>query len=337
MSPLRPPPRPPVADWYLRYRLKLRQLQLIVALCDLRNIGRVARQMNTSQPAVSKAIVEVERMVGVRLFARSVKGTVPTPEGESLARHGRWILRTLDRASDEIAVLKRGGREKIRVGANYSASAGLVPKTLLRLRQRDTRHAMMVREGPLDMLMLDLKAGELDVVIARADGALRDDDILTEIIGDEPMCLITGPQHPLARRRRVGWKDLGGFPWIVPPERTPVREGLRHLFRQHGIVADEPLIESGSMLASTALLREIDAISTMPMVVARQFAQREWLAILPVPLPQVFGAVGIFINRRTDPSPALALFLECLRETARDMQGDARRRRRRTQAETATG
>ena len=61
-------------DRYLRVDLKPRHLRLLVTLDDFRNIGKAAGKANVTQPAISKALAELERGLGVKLFERSCRG-----------------------------------------------------------------------------------------------------------------------------------------------------------------------------------------------------------------------------------------------------------------------
>ena len=55
-------------DWYLRSNLKIRHLQLLVTLSEVKNIGKVANHLNVSQPAISKTLNSIEEGMGVTLF-----------------------------------------------------------------------------------------------------------------------------------------------------------------------------------------------------------------------------------------------------------------------------
>ena len=121
------------ADWYLRGRLRLRHLRLLMVMDDVRNVGEAARRMATTQPAVSRMLAELEEMVGARLFERTSKGTFPTVHGASMIRHASWVLGDLERMGREWSEPGGLGVETLSVGINSSSAAFLVPRTLLRL------------------------------------------------------------------------------------------------------------------------------------------------------------------------------------------------------------
>ena len=90
-------------DRVLRSNLKLRHLQMLVALDQFRHLGRAAEFLSVTQPAVSKTLAEIESMFGLPLFERSTRGTEPTAAGASVVRFARSVLAGFDRTRDEIA------------------------------------------------------------------------------------------------------------------------------------------------------------------------------------------------------------------------------------------
>lgn len=65
-------------DWFMKVRLKLRHLQLFIALDELRNLHRAAERLGMSQPAASKLLGELENQLGLVLFDRHPRGIAPT-------------------------------------------------------------------------------------------------------------------------------------------------------------------------------------------------------------------------------------------------------------------
>ena len=81
--------------WFLRARLKTRQLLLLVAIGDEGNIHRAAEILNMSQPAASKLLKDLEDVLGISLFERLPRGMRPTWYGETMIRHARIALASL--------------------------------------------------------------------------------------------------------------------------------------------------------------------------------------------------------------------------------------------------
>ncbi len=80
---------PSNTPWFLRARLKTRQLMLLIAIGDEGNIHRAAEILNKSQPAASKLLKDLEDVLGISLFERLPRGMRPTWYGETMIRHAR--------------------------------------------------------------------------------------------------------------------------------------------------------------------------------------------------------------------------------------------------------
>ena len=99
-----------ISSAFLQRALTLRHMRLLVALEDLRQVGRVAAALNISQPAVSKALAEIENGVGVALFERTPRGMVPTAHGACLLRYAHMMTNEITRAVDELTGHRAGHR-----------------------------------------------------------------------------------------------------------------------------------------------------------------------------------------------------------------------------------
>ena len=73
-------------------RLKLRDLDILTVLIEAGSMGKAASRLNVSQPAVSKAIAELEHALGVRLVDRGRRGIMPTPYGLALQKRSVAIF-----------------------------------------------------------------------------------------------------------------------------------------------------------------------------------------------------------------------------------------------------
>lgn len=300
----------------LRRRLKLRDLELLVVLDDVRNLNRAAQALHTSQPALSRSLAQLEHSLALTLFERTARGMVPTPYGQRLVQYARQCLATLDRAGDDLAAMQHGGVGHVAVGTNYSSAAYLLPRALERLAHAAPGVQVTVREGPVDTLLTDLRARRIDLVVARLGTPAFDAAYTTETLFDEPMCLVVGPHHPLAQRTGLGWDDVLAWPWILPPRQTPVRDRLGELLHQEGLPWPRSQVESSSILVNTNLLRTTQVLSITPLAVARHQTALQLVHQLDFALPHVFSPMGLITLRNHVATPAQASLEDCLRREA---------------------
>src|ERR1700759_2634054 len=104
-------------DERTKRRLKLRDLDTLLAVVETGSMGKAAKRLNISQPAVSKAIVELEDALGVQLFDRSRRGVVPTLCGLALRKGGVSIFDDLRQGIQDIDFLSDPTKGEIRLGA----------------------------------------------------------------------------------------------------------------------------------------------------------------------------------------------------------------------------
>lgn len=311
---------PVLPDWYLRSRLKMRQIRLLVALDEHRNMHRAAAGVATTQPAATRLLADLERLLGLRLFERSARGVLPNAYGESLIRHARVMLATLDHAREEINALSEGTTGKVVIGALLVSAPVLVPRAVARFKARHPNHTVLVREGTPALLLPALRRGELDLVVGRVSGDVSAEGLNFEPLYSEPMLAVVRAKHPLAKRRSLRFAQLAGAHWIVPTPESPYRRRLEAAFRQAGVEPPRRIVESLSMLVNQILVLETDMIAIMPRDVAHQFAAPGIARILPVKLPPPSGPVGVITTSGRALPPAATDLIQALRESAREAQ-----------------
>ncbi|MDN3920593.1 LysR substrate-binding domain-containing protein [Roseateles violae] len=302
-------------DRVLRSNLKLRHLQLLVALDEFRHIGRAAEFLSVTQPAVSKTLAEIERMFDLALFSRSTRGTEPTPYGASVVRFARSVLADYDRTRDEIAAVASGAAGRTHVGAMVVAMPGLLSDAIARLKAQSAQTSVLVEEGDLTRLLPRLRVGELDLIVGRLEPGYAAPDLETEALYEEGMAIVVRPEHPLRRLEKPpGWAELAGQAWVVPPPWASSRIKLNQMFYQHGLNPPVDLIETASFLATLCAVRERGCVGFVASQVARHFEREGLLATLDVEVPIALPPVGIITMRGRMRTPASEQLIACLRD-----------------------
>lgn len=301
-------------DRVLRSNLKLRHLQLLVALDQFRHLGRAAQFLSLTQPAVSKSLAEIERMFALDLFVRSTRGTEPTPYGTAVVRFARSVLSDYGRTRDEIAAVASGAAGRASVGAMVVAVPGVLSQAIALLKARSVLTTVAIEEGDLTRLLPRLRVGELDLFVGRLEPGYAAPDLETEALYDEAMHIIARPDHPLASLAKPSWADLAGQPWVMPPPWASSRIKLNQLFYKHKLDPPTNLVESASFLVTLSFVRERAALAFVARDVAR-YLEREGLArALRIKVAIELPPVGIITLRNRIRTPACELLMDCLRQ-----------------------
>ncbi|MCC7320430.1 MAG: LysR family transcriptional regulator [Rubellimicrobium sp.] len=297
-------------------RLTFRHLRLVVAVDRGHSLVRAAQALNMSQSAVTKALQEVESLVGAELFTRTNRGVVTAPMGAALAENARLLLAQLGRTAHDLADLRDGSGGRVAVGTLLAASADVLPRAIATLHRERPGVSFRVLEATDDVLLPALRSGELDLTIGRLPEFRERADLSQEYLIDDHACLLVRPGHPLLGTGAPTLADTTGYGWVLPHEQTLLRHQFQRAFSDAGLAPPRPVVESVSLLTVRALIEDTDLIGILPVQVARTEAAAGHVAILPVDLPATRRPIGITMRRGDRLSAAAALFVDCLRRTA---------------------
>lgn len=280
-------------DWYIRANLKLRHLQLLVAMDDLRSVNRVAAYLNVTQPAVSKTLAQIEEGITVPLFERTAKGMEPTEHGACLIRHAREILERLATARDELRDISEGRITRVAMGVLPMTAAVLVPRFIARLEAEATDVAAKVVEGTMNTLLPALRAGDLDLIVGLLPERPLPVEFQSELLYEDPLVVVVRRDHPLVTLPRVEWSSLAGYPMVLPSPAASTRAALDLFLAECGVAIPRRHLESMSTLTNVGVLQFTDSVGFVARNLARHFAAQGALQLLPLEIPNVAMRVGI--------------------------------------------
>jgi DNA-binding transcriptional LysR family regulator len=308
------------ASRLLRSNLKFKHLQLLVKLDEHRHLGKAAEAMHTAQPAVSKALGELEAMVSARLFERSSRGTEPTAEGYALIHFAREALAQLGRVSAELDAIGSGNAGSVHVGTTMGASAQLIPSIVLRLKQESPTTCVRIDEGPLESLSPRLSLGQLDLIVGSLDAVHSSHELQTEMLYMGGSVVVASPLHPLAGTPdKASWPGLHRFAWVLPPLGSTARSRFEMNRVHYRMDRPADFVETDSFLCLFRLVREREALAVMAVSVARHFESLGLLKILPLPIASPRSRIGILRGKNRRHNPAAELFCRFAREAVAEL------------------
>jgi len=303
-------------DW--TDRIRLRNLRFLLSLAQTRNLSHSAALLNTTQPALSKWLKDLESDIGLTLFERHARGLSPTTHGEVLIAHARRITAQLDRAAVDMNVLRDGGAGRVAIGASGAAASEAAPRGVLALAERMPDLRIDLVEGTMDRLLSLLVQGDLDIVIGRSSGNHVDESrISSEVLYIEPIDLVARPGHPLFERPAIDWDDVRAYRWLVWPARTPIRNALETALAAAGQSMPPNYIESNSVIANVAMINNSDVIGTASHRATVMLVEMKVLRILPLHLDG-FGSVSMYWRNDEIYPKSLEQALECMRQVVKD-------------------
>ncbi|MFL9944447.1 LysR family transcriptional regulator [Paraburkholderia agricolaris] len=301
----------------IRKRLRLRHLQLMVALSETESLRRAADDLAMTQPAATKALQELEDTIGVSLFVRHARGMEPTIFGEAVMRYARVVFEDLDELREELAAIEAGDIGKVRIGAVMAPSPELLTHTIVTLKEAHPRLQMTVTIDTSDVLVQALQQDQLDIVIGRIPDGFPALDLSFEILSEEALSIVVRPDHPVAHATvRPKLADLARYPWIVQPHPSPMRQVIDQTFRESRVAAPVSTVETSSILTTLSLLRDSDMLAVLPNSVAQYYVALNAIAAVSTPLRGRLAPYGLILRKNRRITPATQLVIDSIRAAA---------------------
>jgi DNA-binding transcriptional LysR family regulator len=294
--------------WQARGRL--RHLQVLVKVGELRNLKRSAEALGLSQPAVSQLLADLEDLVELPLFERHARGVRITPAGAELLPLARHVLDTLAEGSETLTAMRRAGEGVVRIAAVTSAVTGLLAPLLPAFVRAHPGIQLHVRECDLDAWPLLLARGEADCAACREAEAAPAGFDFHPLVEDR-FVVACGPQHPLAQRRRLSWQRLAQETWLPPPVGSTARRVFDEQMTQAGLQPALCHVVTRALTLTSALLQAQPLLTLLPLGAVHTFAATGQLAVIePVPaLP--FTPIGLMLPEHGGSSAMRTLASFC--------------------------
>ncbi|MCC6869304.1 MAG: LysR family transcriptional regulator [Burkholderiales bacterium] len=313
--------------------LKLHQLAVFDKVAESGSVIAASRELAMSQPAVSKSLHELERYLGEPLFVRGNRGVTLTPFGGALEYHAKAMLAELRRLGDGIDAWKTGGSGRVAVGSLLTASATLLPETIVRLHEETPDVTVEVHVGTNASLFPALGRGDLDIVIGfvpELNGlAVRRDErvqLVHSTLYDEELCVFADRGHALARRRKLTLRELHALEWILPTPDSVAYRTACAMFAKEGLELPRRVVYSVSVLANVGLLTRRPMVALMPRSAVEPFVGLGAVGLLPLGALGAFGTVGYTLRADREARGALQRFIVALEEVTREGARRASRR-----------
>jgi DNA-binding transcriptional LysR family regulator len=302
-------------------RIRLRDLHVLLTVVQCGSMAKAASRLAVSQPAVSKAIADLEHTLHVRLLDRGPQGVEPTLYGHTMVRRGLAVFDELRQGVGEIEFTADPTVGEVRIGCPESVTATLLPVVIERLCDRYPRLVLHVAQAnPITLEIRELRDRSVDLLIGRMAPSTVEDDLHVEILFHERLIVVAGAQSEWARRRKIELADLVHGKWILyPPYQVPTLV-VEEAFHAQGLDPPQPSLMTYSFYLRETLLTTRDFLSVVPASMLRAFNSRGVaVKALPVDLGVNARPMAIFTLKNRTLSPAVELFIESVRAVGKSM------------------
>jgi DNA-binding transcriptional LysR family regulator len=296
---------------------ELRHLRAFVAVAEELHFTRAAARLHLAQQALSAQVRRLEDDLGTPLLRRTTRRVELTPAGETLLAHATAILASVDTAWEQTRRVGAGEAGVLSIAYTPTVADETLPLLTAALHERHPDVRLVTCEMWQAEMVAAVEAGRFDVGLARCPQLHP--DLHAEVIREEPMGVVLGRGHPLARQDVVRVEELGDQPLAIwPRSLSPgFHDHVVTALRAHGWagpVAEFENLTRDVVAGDTASRIEVAAcrafsvgFRTQAAAVAEHFAWRE---LAPEPL------VPVDMFWRPAAGPLVARFVALAREVA---------------------
>jgi DNA-binding transcriptional LysR family regulator len=281
--------------------LKHHQLRALVAIAEHGTVRAAARAVSLSQPALTKAIRELEEDLGAQMVVRSGTGMQLTAPGERVYARASLILAEMRRVREDIEQALGGRGGKVTFGITPFAAMQSIAQVVDQVRLRMPELQLVIHDGFVGPSVGRLRDGSLDFLLSVVDLSYRP-------VAEVPLAIVGRRGHPLATARRLA--DLAHATWVLNTAQESFGHGVLEALTASG--GETPrVVECTSFAAGMELSCGTDALAAVP----ERFLRAPWIGerLVKIPIDEPLPAVQLCVVTRRDAllTPACEYTIDC--------------------------
>ncbi|GAA4351758.1 LysR substrate-binding domain-containing protein [Variovorax defluvii] len=276
--------------------MRLQHLHLLLTIAHTGSLRACAETLNVTQPALTKALKQLEEEFGTTLVIRSPKGVRLAPAGELLAARAATVVREIDRAREEVEWLTRHAQATVTVGVSPAAALMLAPQAVSRFQSRWPQVRVRLVDALYPTALAQLRSGELDLALGPLPATGLGRDLEARALIDSPEVIAVRAGHPLAKCRQLA--DLAGANWVLTGPVQGPGDPAHLQMERLGLPPPRITLECASFSTLLAVLPRMDAVALMPRRFFESHGPRTGLAVLPIADALPLTTIHLFL--RTD-------------------------------------
>jgi DNA-binding transcriptional LysR family regulator len=202
--------------------VELRHLRYFQAVAEELSFSKAANRLHVAQPALSRALKELEEHLGVMLLARTRRSVSLTPAGAVLLHDSALVVQRLEEAFRRAQRTAAGEEGELRLGYIGPPTQSFLGRILHEFRARYPRVSVVLEERTPERVWEMVARGRLAIGLTRPVLAHQAMGLKTLLLRKEPLWAVLQAKHPLARKPVIAWKDLAQEPMVILSRREGV-------------------------------------------------------------------------------------------------------------------
>ncbi|WP_298879813.1 LysR family transcriptional regulator [uncultured Bradyrhizobium sp.] len=302
-------------------RLRLKDLHTLQTVAEVGSMAKASRRLGLSQPAISKAITDMEHAVGAALLDRTSRGVELTECGRLLVDRTRVVFDEIKLGVAEVVQRSDPAQGFVAIGTTEPVTA-IVTEIIEHLVRRYPGIKYHITIGDRDALEHALRQRMLDLAITRWSPLPAADDLSAEVLFRSSLAVMAERKHPLLRsRKKLKLAELMQEQWTLSPPDTFLGRTGAELFRRHNLPLPPTTVTTISIYMRLNLLASSRFITLLPMQILRMRSSSAWLRALNVDLGDTSAPIASITLKGRRAGGAVKLFQEASRDVCKALVG----------------
>jgi LysR family transcriptional regulator of gallate degradation len=299
--------------------ISYKRLTSFIVLHDTGNISAAANQLGITQSAIYTSVRQLEELLDLPLFERKPRGVAATAFCTVLTQHIKLAFAQIRHALEDIDSINGVTSGNITVGTLPYTRTILTPRAINHLLEIQPQLDISTAEGPYALLEASLRCGDLDFIVGAIRPEKNSDDLITETLFEDRLSVIVRQGHPLQSKKNLSLADLDSYSWVLPARNTPTRDIFDQVIQNHSLPPPQHAVETSSLSTVRGLLLESDRLALLSEHQIYYDKKYGLLSALPIELKNTYRPIGVTLRAQTQLSPAAQLFLNSLRQVAKQL------------------
>lgn len=253
--------------------MTLRHLQIFIAVYETQNITKAAEKLNMTQPAVTRAIKEIEHYYGVNVFDRISKRIVNNPCGEDLYNKAIHINSLYMSMQTSLTGWDKKGT--IRIGSTVTIGNFILPDLVKQTKYKNPDLKIKVKIAKQSVIEKMLSSGEID--IALTEHLPQNKNFTAEVFEKDDMVLVTPNNHVLLEKKQIKLEDVSNYPLLTRDEGSAGRTFVEEIFSSKSIPFEIEW-ESSSTQALVKAVNKGIGLSILPYELVKEDVEKGFVA-----------------------------------------------------------
>lgn len=257
----------------LRIHMKLRHFRLVEMLVATKSIRLAAERLNITPAAVSKSCLELENILGMKLFVRNKGGLIPDPICERFIIAGRRIDSELKNLTADIMLYEESFHGNVKIGFQAMLLQDPIVRSVAKIKKTHPGLNLTLEYASRQQLLAGLAANHYDFVFVNLADIPLNKRFGIQKLGTEQYVVATTKETFSIPDVLEKWDEFSAGIWVIPISGMAMRDRFDSVLAARGLSLPSRRIEINSVVGGERIVALADAFTLLPLTMLRDLGR----------------------------------------------------------------